>query len=160
MCHPTYPFTEVTNGSYTISTNKLRLQICTIYHFLSNHSYWAKNIPLETVQQSIDHSLCFGVYYHAKQVGFARVITDFATFAYLADVFILPPFRGLGLSKWLMQVIFQHPPLQQLRRWMLATADAQTLYAQYGFTPLANPGRIMEKHNPLVYQPEAQQQPL
>ncbi|OWY20328.1 N-acetyltransferase [Sphingobacteriales bacterium UPWRP_1] len=160
MCHPTPPFTEVINGSYTISTNKLRLQVCTIHHFLCHHSYWAKNISLETVQQSIDHSLCFGLYYHAKQVGFARVITDFTTFAYLADVFILPPFRGLGLSKWLMQVITQYPQLQQLRRWMLATADAQTLYAQYGFTPLANPSRIMEKHNPLVYNHTTEQQPL
>lgn len=143
---------EVKMGNYNISTDIKRLQISTIHHFLSSQSYWAKGIPLEIVQQSIANSLCFGIYYHAKQVGFARVVTDYATFAYLADVFILPPFRGLGLSKWLIQVIIQHPKLQNLRRWMLGTADAHMLYEQYGFTPLANPQRFMEKHNPWVYQ--------
>lgn len=149
----TTPIIELKMGNYTISTNVECLQISTIHHFLSK-SYWAKDIPIEIVQQSIANSLCFGVYYHAKQVGFARVVTDYATFAYLADVFILPPFRGLGLSKWLMQVITQHPQLQNLRRWMLGTADAHTLYKQYGFAPLASPQRFMEKHNPLVYQPD------
>ncbi len=137
-------------ANYVISTDKAKLNFRAIHDFLKN-SYWAKEIPFGIMRKSIDHSLCFGVYDAAAQVGFARVITDSATFAYLADVFILESHRGRGLSKWLMQCIMEHPELQDLRRWMLATKDAHGLYAQYGFTPLKNPERIMEFHHPEVY---------
>ena len=121
-----------------------------VHDFLS-HSYWAEKIPKDVVRQSIDNSLCFGVFKEKKQVGFARVITDFATFAYLADVFILPGHRGKGLSKWLMQVIIEYPKLQGLRRFTLATRDAHGLYTQFGFTPFDKPERWMQIHNPDVY---------
>ncbi|MGB4776062.1 MAG: GNAT family N-acetyltransferase, partial [Daejeonella sp.] len=122
-----------------ISTDKSKLDISIIHNFLSTESYWAKNIPLEIVEKSIQNSLCFGVYHYSKQIGFARLITDYATFAYLADVFILPDYRRKGLSKLLMEEIKFHPDLQNLRRWLLGTADAHTLYQQFGFTPLARP---------------------
>lgn len=137
-------------ANYMISSDKAKLNLRRIHDFLKN-SYWAKEIPFAIVEKSIDRSLCFGVYEAAEQVGFARVITDSATFAYLADVFVLEKHRGHGLSKWLMQCIMEHPELQGLRRWMLATKDAHGLYAQYGFTPLKNPERIMELHHPEVY---------
>src|SRR5260221_2212494 len=133
---------EFHKDEYTISTNKSRLDIDTIYAFLKD-SYWAQNIPLEIVQKSIEHALCFGVYRGKDQVGFARVITDFATVAYLGDVFILEPYRGQGLSKWMMSCIMAHPELQGLRAWYLATKDAHGLYQQFGFQPLADPSRFM-----------------
>ncbi len=139
-------FEESRNG-FLISTDKTKLQLPVIHGYLSGSSYWAENIPLHTVQGSIDHSLCFGVYDHEAQIGFARIISDFNTFAYLADVFILPDHRGQGLSKWLMHCITAHPDLQGLRRWMLATRDAHALYLQYGFTPLDRPDRIMQKRD-------------
>ncbi len=127
---------------FVLSTNKAYLDLDVIHGFLSG-SYWAKNIPRETVAKSITHTaLCFGIYNgdpsegNAAQVGFARVISDLATFAYLADVFVLPASRGLGLSKWLMEVIVSHPDLQGLRRFVLTTQDAHGLYARFGFTPL------------------------
>lgn len=135
----------------TISTDKSLLDIPLIHHFLTEESYWAKGIPLETVQRSIENSLCFGVFIDQKQVGFARVITDNATFAYLADVFILHEFRGKGLSKKLMAYIRSHPQVQGLRRWLLATADAHGLYEQFGFQNLAQPDRFMEIRNLSVY---------
>jgi len=114
---------------------------------------WAKGIPRETVARSIEHSLCFGVYDGGgKQVGFARVVSDFATVAYLGDVFILEPHRGRGLSKWMMGCITSHPALQGLRRWILLTRDAHALYAKFGFTPVAKPDRYMELHRPDVYE--------
>ena|ERR1700739_1370236 len=131
-------------SDYSISTDKTKLQLDVVYNYLSVESYWAKNIPLETVKKSIEGSLCFGVYFKDKQVGFARVISDYATFAYLADVFILEPHRGKGLSKKLMVEIMKHPKLQGLRRFSLATRDAHSLYAQFGFKPLAKPESIME----------------
>jgi len=134
-----------------ISTDKSKLNIPLIHKFLSGYSYWAKNIPLETVQRSIENSLCFGVYVNEKQIGFARVISDYATFAYLADVFIIPAYRKRGVAKKLMEFIKEHSSLQGLRRWMLATADAQELYRQFGFTELAKPDRIMEISNPTIY---------
>jgi GNAT superfamily N-acetyltransferase len=134
----------------TIDTDKSRLDLAVIHGFLTT-SYWAKGIPRETVERSIEGSLCFGVYEGPRQVGFARVITDSATFAYLADVFILESHRGRGLSRRLMDAIVAHPSLQGLRRWMLATRDAHGLYARYGFKPLAAPDRMMELHNPGVY---------
>jgi GNAT superfamily N-acetyltransferase len=135
---------------YSISTNKEKLDIDFIHQFLS-HSYWAENIPIEIVQKSIDGAMCFGVYDNDKQIGFARVITDCATFGYLADVFIDQDYRGNGLSKWLMQVIMSHPALQGFRSWQLATKDAHGLYAQFGFKPLDAPERIMRKSVPDIY---------
>ena len=127
-----------------ISTDKSLLNIPYIHHYLSTQSYWAEGIPLWIVERSIKGSLCFGIYREQQQIGFARVITDEATFAYLADVFIDASFRGQGLSKWLMEVIMAHPDLQPLRRFMLATMDAHGLYRQYGFTPISKPDRWME----------------
>jgi len=141
---------EWIQNKYLISTDKSRIDIVMVHDFLS-HSYWAEKIPKDVVRQSIDNSLCFGVFKEKKQVGFARVITDFATFAYLADVFILPGHRGKGLSKWLMQVIIEYPKLQGLRRFTLATRDAHGLYTQFGFTPFDKPERWMQIHNPDVY---------
>ena len=139
-------------GEYNISTNKDELNVPFIHEYLSNQSYWAKGIPLKVVKKSIEGSLCFGVYHHNKQIGFARMITDCATFAYLADVFIDELYRGRGLSKWLMETIMAHPELQGLRRCMLATRDAHGLYAQYGFVPLTFPERWMQIHYPDRYQ--------
>jgi N-acetylglutamate synthase-like GNAT family acetyltransferase len=136
--------------NYSISTSREKLDIHFIHQFLS-HSYWAENIPFETVQQSVEGAMCFGVYEGNKQIGFARVITDHATFGYLADVFIDENCRGLGLSKWLMEVIMGHPALQGFRSWQLATKDAHGLYARFGFKPLDNPERIMRKVVPDIY---------
>jgi GNAT superfamily N-acetyltransferase len=130
--------------SYTISTEKDRLQPDVIQAFLTN-SYWANGISLERVKKRIEHSLCFGVYLDNQQVGFARLITDYDSFAYLADVFILENHRGKGLSKKLMTFILAHSEVQGLRRWLLATRDAHGLYAQFEFTPLPIPERWMER---------------
>ena len=137
-------------GDYEISTDPARVDISMVHDFLTN-SYWAKGIPLETVRRSIENSITFGIYHSQKQVGFARIISDQATFAYLADVFILPAYRGRGLSRWLMECIIAHPDLQALRRWMLATKDAHGLYAKFGFTPIKTPDSWMEIHRPDVY---------
>jgi GNAT superfamily N-acetyltransferase len=141
---------EAVKNNFHISTDKSKLDVEIIHHYLCNESYWAKNISKDIVQQSINGSVCFGLYDDEKpalsagrQVGFARVITDYATFGYLADVFILEAYRGKGLSKWMMEVIMNDPDLQGFRRWMLATRDAQGLYAQFGFVPLDKPERIM-----------------
>jgi GNAT superfamily N-acetyltransferase len=141
---------EWTKDDFLITTDKTKIDALYVHQFLS-HSYWAEAIPIETVQRSIESSLCFSVVYLNHQVGFARVITDEATFAYLADVFIDENFRGRGLSKWLMEVIVNYSPLQGLRRFMLATRDAHGLYAQSGFTPLTNADRWMHIHHPDVY---------
>lgn len=139
-----------TKGEFEISTDPAQIDLHTVHDFLTN-SYWAKGIPVETVQRSIANALCFGIYLEGRQVGFARVVSDRATFAYLADVFVLEPYRGRGLSKWLMECILSHPDLQGLRRWMLATRDAHALYRQYGFTHLKAPDRWMEIHSPDIY---------
>lgn len=136
---------------YSISTDKSKLDIAVIHSYLSNESYWAEQIPFSIVKRSIDHSLCFGVYYHESQIGFARVISDYATFSYLCDVFILPEHRGRGLSKWLMEVITDFPDLQGLRRYLLTTLDAHGLYAQFGFTPYPQPDRLMARNYPDLY---------
>jgi GNAT superfamily N-acetyltransferase len=136
---------EESNNGFLISTDKSKLDIAAIHQYLSAESYWAKNIPLYTVQRSIEHSFCFGVYKDTAQVGFARLITDYSTYAYLADVFIATQYRGLGLSKWLMQFIVGNPEVQGLRRWVLATQDAHALYAQFGFVPPENPERLMHR---------------
>jgi N-acetylglutamate synthase-like GNAT family acetyltransferase len=142
--------TEWIKDDYLLSTDKSKIDVRIVHQFLSQ-SYWAENIPIEIVQKAIDHSLCFAVYHHQQLIGFARVISDFATFAYLADVFIIPEQRGKGLSKWLMKVIMDHSQLQQLRRFTLATRDAHGLYAQFGFTAFDKPERWMQKHDPNVY---------
>lgn len=133
---------------FLISTDKDLLDFNVIYHYLDQESYWAKGIPVERLKRAISNSICFGVYHHKKQIGFARVITDEATFAYLADVFILDQYRKQGLSKWLVQTIVQHSDFEGLRRWSLATRDAHGLYAQFGFTPIDKPELWMQ-----IYQP-------
>jgi len=139
-----------TKGEFEISTDPARLDLNTVHEFLTA-SYWARGIPRQTVERSIENSLSFGIYHGARQVGFARVVTDRATFAYLADVFVIPDYRGRGLSKWMMECILAHPDLQGLRRWMLVTQDAHELYRNYGFIPLNTPERWMEIHRPDVY---------
>ncbi|MDN5288903.1 MAG: family N-acetyltransferase [Mucilaginibacter sp.] len=135
---------------FLISTNKDLLQVDVIFNYLNDDSYWAQGIPREKLEKGIANSLCFGVYQQNVQAGFARVVTDYATFAYICDVFVLPDFRQKGLSKWLMQSIVKHPELQGLRRWSLATLDAQGLYNQFGFTQVANPDRWMEIFAPYI----------
>jgi GNAT superfamily N-acetyltransferase len=142
--------TDLVRGEYTISTDRNRLDVHSIHAFLSQ-SYWSPGIPLAVVQRAISNSLCFGLFHHASQVGFSRVVTDKATFAYLADVYVLDAHRGKGLSKWLMEVITGHEDLQGLRRFALATRDAHGLYRQFGFTPLADPSVMMEILRPDVY---------
>jgi N-acetylglutamate synthase-like GNAT family acetyltransferase len=137
-------------AQYEITCDRARLDIDAIYGFLSQ-AYWSTGIPRAVVERAIDNSLCFGVFHQGQQVGLARVITDKATFAYLADVYILPEHRGKGLSRRLMERVIQHPDLQGLRRFLLATRDAHELYAKFGFKPLAAPDRIMEIHKPMVY---------
>jgi GNAT superfamily N-acetyltransferase len=137
--------------AYTISNDKALLDIVMIHAFLTQ-SYWAKGVPYENVKKRIENALCFGVYEGCQQVGFARVISDFESFAYLADVFILESHRGQGLSKMLMSYIMAYPDLQNLKRFILATADAHGLYAQFDFKPLENISRWMEKSNLTIYQ--------
>ncbi len=130
--------------SYAISTDRAKLDLNTIVNFLST-SYWAVGRSKTTIQRSIEHSLVFGVYQAEEQIGFARVVTDYATFAWIADVFILPQFRQQGLAKWLIETILAHPDLQGLRRWVLATQDAHGLYEKMGFKHLTEPWRWMER---------------
>ncbi len=144
------PVQEYHRGKFVISTDRERLNLDVIHRFLTE-CYWAKGIPREVVARSIENSMCFGVYSDGKQVGLARVISDYATYAYIGDVFVLEPYRGHGLGKWLMQCIMQHPRLQGLRRWSLVTDDAHGLYAQFGFTPLQTPEKHMELHDAEVY---------
>lgn len=145
---------ESRRDEFLLSTDPARLDFDVIHGFLTN-CYWAKGIPREIVARSIEHSLCFGIYdSQGVQVGFARVISDFATVAYLGDVFVLESHRGRGLSKWMMECIMQHPALQGLRRWILLTRDAHELYKQFGFVPVKSPERYMELHNSMVYESE------
>jgi len=130
--------------SITISTDPSRLDVGMIHRYLSEESYWAKGIPRDVVERSIENSLCFGAYDDGRQIGFARAVTDYAVFAYLADVFVLPSHQGRGVGKMLMTAIMEHPRLQGLRRWSLATRDAHALYRQFGFTELSKPERMME----------------
>ncbi len=138
---------EAIKDDFLLSTDKSKLNIAVIHHYLSTESYWAKNIPLQKVERCIEHSFCFGVYKNAEQVGFARLITDYTTYAYLADVFILKEYRGRGLSKWLMEFITSNAEVQGLRRWMLATQDAHGLYTQFGFVPPDKPESIMQRRD-------------
>ena len=137
-------FHEYSKADFVISTNPARLDLEVIFGYLSS-SYWAANRPKEVVARSLKHSLCFGVYEGERQVGFTRIITDYATYAYLCDVFVLEEYRGKGLGKWLISVVTEHPELQGLRRWSLATRDAHGLYSKVGFTELKAPERWMEK---------------
>lgn len=139
------------NSDIRISTNRADVDLDLVHAFLSKDAYWSKNIPRSTVQKSIENSYCFSAFLGERQIGFARVISDGATFAYLCDVFTLPEFRGKGVGKKLMQSVQAHPELQGLRRWMLMTADAHKLYESYGFSALAKPDRAMEISKPDIY---------
>ncbi len=136
---------------YEISTDQDRLDVEVVFRFLSEESYWSPGIPRDVVERSINNSLCFGVYHGEVQVGFARIVTDKATFALVADVFIVEAHRGKGLSKWLLHEVMEHPDLQGLRRLLLLTSDAHSLYAQFGFTEIGNPWRFMEVLHPDAY---------
>jgi N-acetylglutamate synthase-like GNAT family acetyltransferase/predicted metal-dependent hydrolase len=148
---PKNPAPKLALDELEISTERGRLDVDLIHEFLGKESYWAKNVPRDVVERSIANSLCFGVYRDGKQIAFARVISDFATFAYLADVFVVKEERGKGVSKFLVANILAHPQLQGLRRFLLATEDAQGLYAQFGFEPITHPERYMTIHRPDVY---------
>ena len=136
---------------YEISTDQDRLDVEVVFRFLSEESYWSPGIPRDVVERSINNSLCFGVYHGEAQVGFARIVTDKATFALVADVFIVEAHRGKGLSTWLLHEVMEHPDLQGLRRLLLLTSDAHSLYAQFGFTEIGNSWRFMEVLHPDVY---------
>jgi GNAT superfamily N-acetyltransferase len=143
-------FVEERRDNFLISTDPSRLDARAIHAYL-DRSYWAADIPIDVVERAIRGSLCFGLYDGDQQIGFARTVTDRATFAYLADVYVLESYRGRGLATWMMRVIMAHPDLQGLRRFSLATKDAHGLYAQFGFAPLAHPDRHMEIARPDVY---------
>ena len=136
---------EYTRGDYVISTDAARLDLIRVHDYLTNEAYWAQGIAYSVFEKSTENALCFGVYHIKQQIGFARVISDYATFAYLADVFISEEYRGRDLGKWLVKCILGYPELQGLRRWMLLTSDAHGLYERYGFTPVRHPEKVMEK---------------
>jgi GNAT superfamily N-acetyltransferase len=129
---------EWKQGEFVISTDPARLDVERVFQYLAYESYWAGGRTRATIEQSIANSLAFGIYKDQRQAGFCRVVTDYTTFAWLCDVFVLEPFRGQGLSKWMMEVVTSHPELQNVRRWMLGTKDAQGLYRQYGFSELSD----------------------
>ncbi len=137
-----------------ISTNKKKLDVSLIHNFLTYESGWSDGISFEKVEKSIHNSLNFGMYFENKQIGYAKVISDYSTIAYLGDIFILKEYRGFGLSTWLMNVIMEHKELQDLKRWILVTSTAEWLYDKYGFTKLPKPEIYMEKFNPNVYRDE------
>lgn len=137
---------------YEVSTDAARLDVTAIHAFLAT-TYWSPGIPLATVQRAIENSVCVGAYINGRQIGFARLVTDKATFAYLADVYVLEEHRGNGLSKRMLESLLQLQALQGLRRMMLVTRDAHALYESFGFKPLATPARFMELHNPNAYAP-------
>jgi GNAT superfamily N-acetyltransferase len=136
---------EFRQGEFIISTDPARLDLAAIHNYLSNYSYWVPGIPFSQVELAAEHSLNFGMYYQGRQIGYARVLTDYARFVYLMDVFVLEEFRGRGLGKWLIECVTGYPALQNVRRWMLATWDAHELYGRFGFESLARPDRFMEK---------------
>jgi GNAT superfamily N-acetyltransferase len=137
-------------GEYVVSTDPAGLDVQAVHAYLTR-SYWSEGIPIEVVRRSIANSLCFGLYRGAEQVGFARIVSDLATFAYLADVYVLEEHRGHDLGVWLVDFITRHPDLQGLRRWSLATRDAHELYRRFGWTDLKSPERWMERHFPDLY---------
>jgi GNAT superfamily N-acetyltransferase len=138
------------SGAFTVTCDPARMDRALIAEFLAS-TYWAKGIPAATVERSLANSLCFALLEGDRQIGFARVISDYTTIALLNDVFVLPAYRGRGLAKWLMECVTSHSELQGLRRWILATRDAHGLYGKFGFTPLKKPEVFMERHNPDVY---------
>lgn len=140
-----------TKGDFTISTDKSKLDLEVIHDYLANESYWSKNIPKDRIRKSIANALCFGIYYKGKQIGYAKVVSDFSTMAYLGDVFVLEDYRRQGLSKWLMETIMSHPELTGLRRWILLTSDAHELYKKFGWQPIASPEKWMEIHRPDIF---------
>lgn len=142
---------ELTFGEYFITTDKDKMDVVAIHTFLSQYSGWSNNIPFDRVKCSIENSLNFGLFHNSRQIGFARVISDFSTIAYLGDIYVLESYRGQRLSKKLMEVVMNHPNLLGLRRWILLTSTAPWLYKKYGFTELPNPEIYMELYNPNVY---------
>lgn len=142
--------TEFRRGTFTITTDPARIDRAAAHAFLTG-SYWARGVPREVVDRSIENSIAFALFDGERQIGFARAVTDRATFAYLSDVYVLDEYRGRGLARWLVETVLAHPDLQGLRRWMLATRDAHGLYAKVGFTPLDAPERFMEIFDPEVY---------
>lgn len=139
------------DSSFQVSTDRTRLDVPMIYRFLSESSTWAVGISLDVVESSIENSLCFGGYLDGRQIAFARVVTDYATTAHLADVFVIPEYRGRGYAKQLIRVIMEHPSLQRLRRFTLNTSDAHSLYARFGFAPPKQPDTLMERVYPNIY---------
>lgn len=142
---------EQTFGEFLITTDKTKLDVTAIHDFLSKYSGWSDNIPFEKVKKSIENSLNFGLFHNDNQIGFARVISDFSTIAYLGDIYVLENYRGQGLSKKLMESVMKHPNLQELRRWILLTSTAEWLYEKYGFNKLPKPELYMELFNPYIY---------
>ncbi len=142
---------EIQFDNFTITTDKSKMDIAAIHDFLSKHSGWSDNIPFDRVKTSIENSLNFGLFHHDDQIGFARVISDYSTIAYLGDIYVLDKYRGQGLSKKLMDCVMTHPDLQGLRRWILLTSTADWLYEKYGFTKVAKPELYMELFDPNVY---------
>ena len=142
---------EWQRDEFQVTTDNRRLDLNVVHDFLTHQSDWARGIPRSVLEKSVLNSLCFGLFHGNRQVGFARVISDLATVAYVGDVFVIPEYRGRGLAKWLMECIVRHPDLQNLRRWILVTGDAHGLYRKYGFTALLRPDSYMELHNPNVY---------
>lgn len=142
---------EITFDDFTITTDKSKMDIVAIHDFLSKYSGWSDNIPIERVKTSIDNSLNFGLFHNGKQIGFARIISDYSTIAYLGDIYVLDIYRGQGLSKKLMDAVIKHPNLQGLRRWILLTSTADWLYEKYGFSKLPKPELYMELFDPNVY---------
>ncbi len=145
---------EWRQGAYVVSTDRDRLDLAVIHGFLTT-AYWSPGIPLAVVERAIEHSLVFGLYEERSQIGFARVVTDRATFAYVCDVFVLDAYRGRGLGTWLIESVMAHPELQGLRQWILATRDAHDLYRKVGFTPLKHPERLMHRSFPDIYRPRS-----
>jgi N-acetylglutamate synthase-like GNAT family acetyltransferase len=142
---------EQTFGEFFITTDKTKMDVVAIHDFLSKYSGWSDNIPFEKVKISIENSLNFGLFHNGTQIGFARVISDFSTIAYLGDIYVLDNYRGQGFSKKLMESVMTHPNLQGLRRWILLTSTADWLYEKYGFTKVPQPEIYMELFNPYVY---------
>jgi N-acetylglutamate synthase-like GNAT family acetyltransferase len=138
-------------NNFILSDNKNHLDVDKIYQFLTEKSTWAQGIDLQTVKTSIEHSICIGAYKNNEQVGYCRIITDHATFGNLVDVIVWPGYRGLGISKLLMDAVVNHASIKNIRRFTLATSDAHGLYAQFGFTSLSKPDTFMERYNPHIY---------
>jgi GNAT superfamily N-acetyltransferase len=141
-------------GPYFLSTDPALLDVSLIHAFLSEQSYWAPGIPREVVERSLKNSFCIGLFHESQQIGFARLVTDRATFAWLADVFVIDAYRGQGLGTWMIESLLKHPDLRGLRRLLLGTRDAHGLYARFGFMPLAEPSRFQEIHRPNLYRSE------